>query len=147
MQSKAKLTSCIAGEDENSPYRSTAHTQLHTYACGPTVSYTKERKSYACKNIQECPQGLTLCLCINTHTWRLRWIVDIFMNCSDIIFLNRFLGDLELTILAMLEDREAQDPPICVTPAPGTVVRGVCSHAWLLVWVLGIKIQVPMIVQ
>lgn len=64
-----------------------------------------------------------------------------------IILLNRSLSDLELTILAMLEDREAQDPPIFVTPAPGTAVGGVCSYTWLLVWVLGIKIQVPMIVQ
>lgn len=64
-----------------------------------------------------------------------------------ILLLNRSLSDLELTILAMLEDREAQDPPLFVTPAPGTAVGGVCSHAWLLVWVLGIKIQVPMIVQ
>lgn len=89
-----------------------------------------------------------MCLCIDTHTWRLRWIIDIFMYCSAHHFFKQVsLSDLELIILAMLEDREAQDPPICVTPAPGTVVGGVYSHAWLLVWVLGIKIQVPMIVQ
>lgn len=44
-----------------------------------------------------------------------------------IIFLYRSLSDLELTILAILEDREAQDPPVSLWLLHLALLLGVCA--------------------